>query len=71
LAIELFAAQADGLADLSLTWRRWQAERTAMLGRGEATPDRLSSPAVSLGFSLESPRLAPKPPLPPDAALRL
>ena len=52
LAIELFAAQAGGFGGLDLTWRRWQSERTAMLDRGEAEPDRLSSLAVSLGFSL-------------------
>ncbi|MGE3293967.1 MAG: TIR domain-containing protein [Geminicoccaceae bacterium] len=71
LAIELFAAQADGLGGLSLTWNRWQAERTAMLDRGETTPDRLSSLAVSLGLSLDSPRMKLKPPHPEDAALRL
>ena len=62
LAIELFAAQADGLGGLAATWRRWQAERTAMLDRGEAAPGRLSSLAVSLGFSLASPRMRLAPP---------
>ena len=62
LAIELFAAQADGLAGLAATWRRWQAERTAMLDRGETIPGRLSSLAVSLAFSLDSPRMRLAPP---------
>ena len=65
LAIELFAAQAGGFGGLALTWRRWQSERTAMLDRGEADADRLSSLAVSLGFSLGSPRMKLKP-APPD-----
>jgi hypothetical protein len=71
LAIELFGAQAGGLGALDLTWRRWQSERTAMLDRGETDPDRLTSLAVSLGFSLDSPRLRLAPPHPADAAVRL
>jgi hypothetical protein len=71
LAIELFAAQAAGLGNLEPAWRRWQTERGAMLDRGEAEPDRLTSLAVSLGFSLSSPRLRLRPPHRADAPIRL
>jgi hypothetical protein len=71
LAIELFAAQAMGFGSLRPAWQRWQTERAAMLDRGEAEPDRLTSLAVSLGFSLDSPRMMLKPPHRADAPGRL
>jgi TIR domain len=71
LAIELFAAQAAGLGSLEPAWRRWQTERAAMLDRGEAEPNRLTSLAVSLRFSLDSPRMRLKPPHRADAPGRL
>ena len=54
LAIELFAAQADGLGGIDLAWRGWRSRRNALRARGEPEPDPL---AVSLGTSLESPRM--------------
>jgi hypothetical protein len=56
LAIELFAVQAQAGDQLSLPWRRWRQERTAMLERG-ADPHRLSSLNVSFEFSLTSMRM--------------
>ena len=71
LAIELFAAEAGGAGSLAPAWRRLGAERAALLGRGDADPDRLSSVDVSLGFSLRSPSMRLSPPHAPDAPVRL
>ena len=56
LAIELFAAGAQGVSTLTLPWQRWRRERTAMLARG-MTPDRLSNLDVSMRASLMGPRM--------------
>ena len=65
LAIELFAAQAAGDASLALPWQRWQAERTAMLDRGDARPGPPHQPrrlaAVLPGLAAPAPAAAPPP----------
>jgi hypothetical protein len=59
------------MGNLRPVWRRWQEERTALLDRGGADADHLTSLAVSLGFSLDSPRIRLKPPHRADAPGRL
>jgi tetratricopeptide (TPR) repeat protein len=59
LAVTLMAGAAQGEPDLLGTWRRWQAERTAMLQRGSADA-RLLSIEVSYEISLRGPRMTEK-----------
>jgi tetratricopeptide (TPR) repeat protein len=57
LAISLLASQAEGDADLTTLWKRWQDERIELLRRGDGK-SRLTSLAVSLELSIKSPRVS-------------
>lgn len=56
LAVVLLASQAEGEPDLSVLRLRWQERRTALLRRAGAM-DRQHSLEVSLGLSIDSPRM--------------
>jgi tetratricopeptide (TPR) repeat protein len=56
LAVVLLASQAEGEPDLSVLRLRWQERRTALLRRAGAR-DRQHSLEVSLGLSIDSPRM--------------
>lgn len=56
LALSLMAHQAQGEPDLQLLYRRWQAQRTAMLNKGVGD-DRRNNLALSLEQSVQSPRM--------------
>lgn len=56
LAVVLLASQAEGEPDLSVLRFRWQERRTALLQRAGAR-DRQHSLEISLGLSIDSPRM--------------
>ncbi|MBX7224196.1 MAG: tetratricopeptide repeat protein [Blastocatellia bacterium] len=59
LAVELLAYQAVGEPDLAALLSRWKTTRTALLQRGTGG-NRLTSLAISVELSYESPRLTPE-----------
>jgi tetratricopeptide (TPR) repeat protein len=56
LAIELMAHAAEAEPSLEGVWQRWQAERTAMLARGDGAAPQTSI-AASLELSIAGPRM--------------
>jgi tetratricopeptide (TPR) repeat protein len=56
LAVELLAYVAESEADLAPVWERWQAERSAMLRRGDGTHRQMNL-GLSLEISIQGPRM--------------
>lgn len=56
LALDLLAHACQAEPDLSCPWRRWQAEKTEMLQRGDVE-DRLCNIGTSFELSIAGPRM--------------